>query len=220
MAVRVQQRHQRFDRADRRVVLVLPDRGDDLALARRELVVRQRRRHDDVAEQRAAPPRSPRRGSVQTSEKQMAGDGIVSVMPRLSSSSAMSRGRSRAPCRDRSRATAATSAPGASGGSQIDPARIARLIVTAGVVCVSLAMTTAPLSSTVARRVGRGRAVKSKRRGMRIAQRRASDFELRRCRQAAARTSRWCGWTASSTARAARGDLVRASPRRSAPAAA
>ena len=30
-------------------------------------------------------------------------------------------------------------APGASAGSQIEPARIARLMVTAGVVCVSLA---------------------------------------------------------------------------------
>src|SRR5436189_32806 len=40
-------------------------------------------------------------------------------------------------------------APGASRGSDTDPAFTATLIVTAGVVRVSLAMTTAPLSRTV-----------------------------------------------------------------------
>ena len=53
MPARVQQRHQRLGRADRRVVLVLPDRRDHLALARRDLSSSgQRRRHEDVAEQR------------------------------------------------------------------------------------------------------------------------------------------------------------------------
>ena len=40
-------------------------------------------------------------------------------------------------------------APGASGGSQTEPARTARLIVTAGIVRVCLARTTAPLARTV-----------------------------------------------------------------------
>ena len=43
-------------------------------------------------------------------------------------------------------------APGASIGSHTDPARIARLMVTAGKVGVSFAMTTTPLGRTV--RVG------------------------------------------------------------------
>jgi hypothetical protein len=52
MAGRIQQRHQRFRGAHGRAVFVLPDRGDDLALARRDLGFGERWRHHDVAEER------------------------------------------------------------------------------------------------------------------------------------------------------------------------
>ena len=53
MMVRVQQRHQRFEGANRRTVFILPDGGDDLGLANGQLDFRQCRRHDNVSEQRA-----------------------------------------------------------------------------------------------------------------------------------------------------------------------
>ncbi len=52
MAVGIQERHQRFGRAHGGAVLVLADRRDHFAFPRFDLVLRQRRRHDDVAEQR------------------------------------------------------------------------------------------------------------------------------------------------------------------------
>ena len=52
MAARVQQRHQRFGRAYRRIVLVLANRRHDLAFARRDLVFGKRRLHQHLAEQR------------------------------------------------------------------------------------------------------------------------------------------------------------------------
>ena len=58
------------------------------------------------------------------------------------------RGRSCRPCRDRCTRDSRYIAPGASAGSHTDPARIARLMVTAGIVRVSLAMTTTPFDST------------------------------------------------------------------------
>ena len=63
---------------------------------------------------------------------------IVSVMPRLSSSSAMSAADRASPCRGRSRATAATSRPARPADRTTEPARTARLMVTAGVVGVCL----------------------------------------------------------------------------------
>src|SRR5436190_12629485 len=76
------------------------------------------------------------------------------TMPRLSRASAMSSAERpaldavasvpRSTTRDRRYV-----APGASGGSHTDPARTARLIVTAGIVRVCLARTTAPLGRTV-----------------------------------------------------------------------
>ena len=128
----VQQRHQRLDRADRRIVLVLPDRGDDLALARRQL-----RRRATIGAMTMSPS-SARTGSkssarqVQTSENRCRVTAIVSEMPRLSSSSAISAADACAVPRSITRDSRYI-APGASAGSQIEPARIARLIVTAGV---------------------------------------------------------------------------------------
>ena len=50
--VGIEQRHQRFVRADRGVVPVLANRGDDFALPRRNLGVGQRRRREDVGDER------------------------------------------------------------------------------------------------------------------------------------------------------------------------
>ena len=72
----------------------------------------------------------------------------VRLMPRLSSSSAITAaGRDAVPRsirRDSSQVV-----PSASSGSEAEPARMARLIATAGVVDVDLARTTAPFSRTV-----------------------------------------------------------------------
>ena len=122
-AVRIEQRHQRLGGADRRVVLVLADRGDDLALARRELV---RRATIGAMTMSASSARTGSKSSarqVQTSENRWRVTTIVSVMPRLSSSSAMSAAERVAVPRSITRDSRYV-APGASGGSQIDPARI------------------------------------------------------------------------------------------------
>ena len=90
MAVRVQQRHQRFDRADGRVVLVLADRGD------RPRPCASRARPRAATAPSTMSPSSASTGSkssarqVQTSENRCRVTLIVSVMPRLSSSSAIS----------------------------------------------------------------------------------------------------------------------------------
>ena len=73
---------------------------------------------------------------------------IASATARLSNSSATCSADRVAVPRSMTRDRRCT-APGASAGSQIDPARIARLIVTAGVVFVSFAKTTTPLSRRV-----------------------------------------------------------------------
>ena len=52
MAARIEKHHQRLGRANGGIVFVLPDRGHDFALARHELIVRRRRRHQDVADPR------------------------------------------------------------------------------------------------------------------------------------------------------------------------
>jgi hypothetical protein len=52
MTVRVEQGHQRFRRTDRRIVLVLPNRRHDLALARRNLVFGKRRLPHHLTEER------------------------------------------------------------------------------------------------------------------------------------------------------------------------
>ena len=52
MTVGVEEGHQCLGRSDGRVVVILADRRDDLALSDRDLLLRQRRRHDDVAEER------------------------------------------------------------------------------------------------------------------------------------------------------------------------
>ena len=86
-------------------------------------------------------PRSARTGSkssarqVQTSENTWRVTAIVSVMPRLSSSSAMSAAERVAVPRSITRDSSHV-APGAPADRAIEPARSARLIVTAGVVVV------------------------------------------------------------------------------------
>ena len=108
-----------------------------------------RRRHDDVAEQREDRLEILRQAGAGQRE-QMPGDAdrqrdaaAVEILGDVARPIGWR-------CRDRSRATADTSRPGASAGSQTDPARIARLMVTAGILRVSLAMTTAPFEARCA----------------------------------------------------------------------
>jgi hypothetical protein len=88
---------------------------------------------------------------VVTSEKRWRVTEMVIVMPRLSSASAMSAAVRLAVPRSITRESS-HAVPGTPGGSAADPARITRLIATAGVVVVCFASTTTPLSSIV--RVG------------------------------------------------------------------
>src|SRR6476661_9979 len=101
-------------------------------------------------------PSSARTGSkcsakqVHATEKRWRVTESDSVIPRLSRSSAIAAAVRcvvpRSMTRDKSHVV-----PSRPGGSQIDPARTARLIATAGVVRVSLAMTTTPLLSAIRR---------------------------------------------------------------------
>ena len=84
---------------------------------------------------------------MQASENKCRVTLMTSVMPRLSRSSAMSVVDLPTVPRSITR-DSRNIAPGASAGSHTDPARIAMLMVTAGIVRVSLAMTTAPFDST------------------------------------------------------------------------
>ena len=134
---------------DGRVVLVLPDRGDDLALARRELVgsgsdgaIRMSPSSASTGSKSSARQVHDERQEVPRHGDRQRDAAVVELFGDLRSPIASPVPRSIT--RD-SRYVA----PGASAGSQIDPARIARLIVTAGVFRVSLPMTTTPLSRTV-----------------------------------------------------------------------
>ena len=147
MAIRVEGRHERFCRADRGVVVVLPDRGDHFAFADCNLLLRQRRETSRFAHERedrlevlGEAAAAQRKGVPRHDDRQ--GDAAAVELFR----DAGRRARRRTAVDDpREQPRQARQAR----GSAIDPARNVRLIATAGVVCVGLQRTTAPLSRTV-----------------------------------------------------------------------
>ena len=110
MPIGIEVGHQRFVGADRRVVVVLPNRRDHFPLADRQFVIRERGAHQDLAEQ--VQDRVEILGEAGASDReQVTRDGnrerdsaAVELFGNL-------RRRTRAPCLDRSRARAATSCP-------------------------------------------------------------------------------------------------------------